>query len=128
MVENWYYGGGQYTSEADVNAAVVLFKSRLDNNPTDWVVVKEVTQNEDGTWLVNSTPLTDDQINNLDPNRHYNVNAVHSGTTFTSVTGVEAVSHVQAIRTEYAIWRDVNTIINVNEYSPTNVDMSSYVE
>ena len=130
MAVTWYYADGEYTSEADVNAAVVSFQSRLDNNPTDWVLVKEVTHNPDGTWLVNSTLLTDDQINNLDPNRHYNINAVHSGTTFTAVTGVEAVSHVQSIRTEYATWKGANSItkVAIDEYSPTNVDMSSYVE
>lgn len=125
MAQTWYYTGNKYTSESDVNAAVTAFKSRLDNNPTDWVVVKEVTSDGSGGWVVPSDTLTDEQINNMSPDSYYNVNAVHSGTTYTGITGTEATTRVQELRTEYAGWMDADIIRS--EYAPTSEDMSGYV-
>lgn len=121
----WFYNGEAYSTEAEVNTAVTALKSRLDNNPTDWVVVKEVTSNGDGGWIVPAETLTDAQINSMSASSHYNVNAVNSGTTYTGITGTEATTRVAELRTEYAQWIDVNTIHK--EYEPTNEDMSGYV-
>lgn len=125
MAVTWYYANGEYTSEADVNAAVVSFKSRLDNNPTDWVVVKEVTSDGNGGWTVPSETLTDAEINSMSSDSYYNVNAVHSGTTYTGITGTEATTRVLELRTEYAGWIGANTI--TKHYAPTNIDMAGYV-
>lgn len=125
MAETWYYGGGQYTSEADVNAAVAAMKVRLDNNPTDWVTIKEVTNSGGGHWVVSGDQLTDAEINNLDPTKFYNVSAVHSGDTYTGVTGTQADEYVQSIRSDYAVWKDVDRITKI--YEPTETDMTPYV-
>lgn len=125
MANTWHYKGNEYTSVDDVNTAVLDFKSRLDNNPTDWVVVKEVTSDGNDGWIVPAETLTDAQINSMSASSHYNVNAVHSGTTYTGITGTEATTRVAELRTEYAQWMGANTIHK--EYSPENVDMSGYV-
>jgi len=127
MAYKWFYNQNSFDSEAEVNAAVVSLKSRLDNNPTDWVVVKEVTSNGQGGWIVNPTPLTDSQINNLDNTKHYNVTSINDGYTATGLSGSEATSKVLEYRTLYAQWILANTITKIQEYAPTNEDMSGYV-
>ena len=121
----WLYNNETYNTEAEANAAVTALKSRLDNNPTDWVVVKEVTSNGSGGWVVPSETLTDAEINSMSADSYYNVNAIHSGTTYTGITGTEATTRVAELRTEYASWVGANTIRT--EYEPTNEDMSGYV-
>lgn len=127
MADKWFYNQRTFTSEQEANAAVVNLKSRLDNNPTDWVVVKEVTSNGQGGWIVKPTSLTDDQINNLDDAKHYNVTSIHDGYTVIGVSGSEATSKVLEYRTLYAQWILANTIIKTMEYAPTNENMSVYV-
>ena len=48
----WIYNNEIYNTEAEVEVAVTSLKSRLDNNPTDWVTVKEVTSNGSGGWII----------------------------------------------------------------------------
>lgn len=127
MAEKWFYSQQVFESEAEVSAAVVSLKSRLDNNPTYWVVVKEVTSDGQGGWIVIPTPLTDDQINNLDDAKHYNVASIHDGYTAIGVSGSEATSKVLEYRTLYAQWILANTVTKNLEYAPTNEDMSVYV-
>ena len=127
MANKWFYNQNFFDSEAEVNAAVVSLKSRLDNNPTDWVVVKEVTSNGQGGWTVNPTPLTDDQINNLDVEKHYNVTSVHHGHTATTLSSTDATNKVLEYRTLYAQWILANSITKTTDYAPTNVDMSGYI-
>lgn len=126
MSDIWIYNNNAYNTEAEVNAAVTALKSRLDNNPTDWVLVKEVTPNGEGGWVVAPTPLTDEEINNLDSTKYYNVNSVPAGDTFIGLTGEEAAVKVVELRSLYASWIRANSIIK--EYSPTETDMSGYVE
>ena len=116
----WIYNSTTDNTEAEVDAAVTALKSRLDNNPTDWVVVKEVTSDGNGGWVVPSQTLTDAEINSMSADSYYNVNAVHSGTTYTGITGTEA-----ATRVVYAGRVGANTI--TKQYEPTNEDMSGYV-
>ena len=125
MATTWIYNNEVYNSEAEVNAAVAALKHRLDNNPTDWVVVKEVTSNGEGGWIITPTPLTDEEINNLDTTKYYNVNSVPAGDTFIGLTGEEAAFKVVELRSLYGNWIRANVI--VKEYAPTNEDMSGYV-
>lgn len=125
MATTWTYNSTEYTSESDVDAAVTALKSRLDNNPTDWVIVKEVTSDGNGGWVIPAETLTDLEINTMASDKNYNVSAVHSGYTGTGLTGTEATAKVAEIRTEYAVWIGANTIHK--SYAPTNEDMSGYV-
>lgn len=121
----WIYNNEIYNTEAEVEAAVTALKSRLDNNPTDWVTVKEVTSDGNGGWVVPSDTLTDSEINAMASDKYYNVSAVHSGTTYTGISGTDATTRVAEIRTDYAQWVGANTI--TKSYAPTNEDMSGYV-
>ena len=125
MATTWIYNSTEYTSEADVDAAVTALKSRLDNNPTDWVTVKEVTSDGNGGWVVPTDTLTDAEIDAMTSDKYYNVSAVHSGTTYTGISGTDATTRVAELRTEYAEWIGANTVHK--SYAPTNEDMSGYV-
>tara|TARA_R110000764_G_scaffold238170_1_gene335014 strand:+ start:767 stop:1141 length:375 start_codon:yes stop_codon:yes gene_type:complete len=124
MANIWVYTGTEYTTEDEANAAVVARKSRLDNNPTDWVIVKELTGNADG-WVVPSETLSDSEINSLDAAKHYSVAAVVDGGNDLGLTASEANAKVAEHRTSYARAINVNTISIL--YPPSNVDMSGYV-
>lgn len=125
MTERWFYVHGEYDSEADAEAAVAATKVRLDNHPEDWVEVKQVTPNEDGSFTVPAEKLTNDQINNLADDSYYNVAELHGGDTSTGLTGVEARAKILEYRTRYAQWIAANTMRK--EYAPKNTDMSGYV-
>jgi len=126
MATKWYYNSVAYNTEAEANVAVTNIKARLDNNPTDWVIVKQVTYNsEEGGWVVPSETLTDEEINNLSEDNNYNVNSIYSGTTYTGITGANAILKITELRTEYARRINANTIMK--HYAPTNEDMSIYV-
>lgn len=126
MATKWYYNSVAYNTEAEANAAVTNIKSRLDNNPTDWVIVKQVTYNsEEEGWVVPSETLTDEEINNLSEDNNYNVNSIYSGTTYIGMTGADAILKISELRTEYARRINANTIMKY--YAPTNEDMSIYV-
>ena len=125
MSVSYFYNRQSYATEQEVNAAVTELKTRLENNPTDWVIVKEVTGSAEDGWTVNPTKLTDEEILNLDPTKHYNVSSVISGDTHIGLDGTEATAKVYEIRTIYATYIEANTIYH--GYPPTSEDMSGYV-
>lgn len=126
MTTTWFYSGEQYSTEALVNAAVLDQKVRLDNNPTDWVIVKELSGNASDGWIVPATTLTDSEITSLDDTKHYNVAAVVSGDNDLGLTASEATAKIAEHKTSYADYLRVNTIVKTQEYSPSNADMSGY--
>ena len=121
----WIYNNTKYTSQADLDAAVTALKSRLDNNPTDWVTVKEVTSDGNGGWVIPSDTLTDAEINAMVSDKYYSVSAVHSGFNEVGMSGTNATAKVSELRTEYAQWIDADVVVKM--YAPTNEDMSGYV-
>lgn len=125
MANTWVYTGTEYTTENAVNAAVVERKARLENNPTDWVIVKELTGNADDGWVVPSETLSDSEINSLDATKYYSVAAVVDGNNDLGLTAYEATAKVAEHRTSYARFIQANTISLL--YPPSNVDMSGYV-
>jgi hypothetical protein len=120
----YVYANQSYDTQAEVEAAVTAFKTRLDNNPTDWVRVKLLGGNAEDGWVVPTETLNDAEINSLDANSYYSVSDVHGGTNETGLTGTEATAKVAEFRTTYARWKKANTITET--YPPTNEDMSSY--
>ena len=122
---SWFYTNKQYTTKAEVDAAVVAMKSRLENNPTDWVIVKELTGNAVDGWVIPSETLSDSEINNLESGKYYNVAAVVDGYNDLGLTASEATAKVAEHRTSYARFMSVNTVVFVSP--PSNVDMSGYV-
>jgi len=132
------YAHKGYETVAEVEQAVTAFKTRLDNNPTDWCSVKPLIDSqvifiqEDNSkpietaedTIVKSTSknikpvrtyqygdvLSDAEINDLggSSEKYYNVFAVHDGSNFTHVSEVEVVEKVLQMRTSYAKWRQVD--------------------
>ncbi len=126
MAIKWHYANVAYETEALAEAAVLVMKERLENNPTDWVVVKELSGNANDGWVVPGTTLTDSEINNLDDTKHYNVSSVLAGDTDIGLTASEATAKIAEHRTVYSDNYRVNTLVKVEEYSPSNADMSVY--
>lgn len=126
MANTWVYTGTEYTTEDEANAAVVERKARLENNPTDWAIVKELTGNADDGWVVPSETLSDSEINSLDATKYYSVAAVVDGNNDLGLTASEATAKVAEHRTSYARFIQANTILLL--YPPSNVDMSGYVQ
>ena len=139
----YMYASTAYETVEEVEAAVTAMKTRLDNNPTDWCVVKPMINPRtiaiytgDVIGYDSGEPLTDAQINALNPdewlggNGIYNVYSINSGDNFTEVSEALAVQKVKTLRTYYARWLVVNRYF-VNEtgavMNVTNEDMSGYV-
>ena len=137
------YAATAYETVEEVEAAVTSMKARLDNNPTDWCVVKPMINPRtiaiytgDVIGYDSGEPLTDAQINALNPdewlggNGIYNVYSINSGDNFTEVSEALAVQKVKTLRTYYARWLVVNRYF-INEtgavMNVTNEDMSGYV-
>lgn len=132
MATIWQYCGTDYETEALANAAVLNTKSRLDNNPTDWVVVKELSGSAATGWLIPVDTLTDSEIDNLDTTKFYSVASVKHPDMDFGLTSSEVTAKVAQHRASYAVFLRVNVIVKIEdtvltEYAPTNVDMSGYV-
>lgn len=125
MSTTWFYKQNEYTNETDVNQAVLDFKSRLDNNPTDWAVVQRLTGDAENGWVIPQEELTDAEINNLDEAHHYSVSSVIGGGSEVGLTATEATAKIVEYRSEFAEFFNANVIIKA--YAPTNVDMSYYL-
>ena len=132
------YAAREYTSVENVEAAVTAMKTRLDNNPTDWCVVKPMINprtiaiySGDVIGYNSGEPLTDAQINALDNSSSiYNVYSLCDGSNFTEVAESDVASKVRAMRISYARWLLVDNYYD-NEtqkrITVTNEDMSGYV-
>lgn len=124
MNTTWLYKQIEYNTEAALNQAVLDFKSRLDNNPTDWVTVRQLTGDSVNGWVVPTDELTDAGINALDAAHHYSVSSVVGGGSEVGLTSTETTAKVAEYRLEFAEFHGANTVVKV--YAPTNVDMSGY--
>ncbi len=119
------YNQQQYETVEQVNNAVAELKVRLDNNPTDWCVVKVLSGNAEDGWTIPTETLSDSEIGNLSEDSYYSVSSIYDGTSYVGVSGNEASQKVREMRTQYATGLRANTIIK--EYAPTETDMSGYV-
>ena len=125
MIKTWHYNNLPYATESEVNQAVVEMKSRLDNNPTDWAVVKQLTGDAESGWGVPQEGITDAEINALDETQHYSISSVIGGGSEVGLTATETTAKVAEYRTEYAQFFRVDVIGCT--YNPTHEDMSGYV-
>ena len=123
----YFYNNAWYNTEDSANAAVIDLKSRLENNPRDWCMIKEITGSDSDGWLIPSDDLalSDSDSLNLDPNKMYNVSSGPDADNWIGINGTEAAEKVSELRTRYANWIRANEMTKT--YPPTNVDMSSFV-
>lgn len=139
MSTKYLYKNTEYTTESAAQSAVVNAKLRLENNPTDWCVVKEIQSGPSGSWIVIPTELTDAQINDLDASKSYLIYSIHGSEHCMPLTSTEVEAKVAQYRTEYARWASIDKIIkfevtdddnlkitNAEEIAP-NEDMSGYL-
>ena len=126
MTTKCIYNATQYDTEQAVNDAVSATKFKLDNNPSYWCVVKEITGNETDGWSVPATQLSDNEAMNLSDDKVYMVSSNITGENYIGLIGSEATQKVLSIRTKYAQLIQANTI--AKSYAPVNEDMSQYVE
>lgn len=126
MAITYEYNLKSYSTEAEAQAAVVSMKSRLDNNPTDWCTIKEISDNGDGTWTVFPTVLTDSEINNLDTSKTYTIYAPYTGENYMPLTASEASTTVNELRSEYVALHRLHEIVKVDDTVELN-DEGFYV-
>ena len=135
MATRYFYCGAIYLTEAEAQSAAVLQKARLQNNPTDWIVVKEISGSQESGWQINPNPLTDDQINNIDVSKNYLIASVVEGENIMPATSSEVTAKVLSYRPIYADHIRANIILSDlgvtdlsdGEIIPTDVDMSDYM-
>ena len=139
----YIYAQVAYETVDEVEAAVTAMKARLDNNPTNWCVVKPSVSSKtlriDGNDVVAyayGDPLNDTQINALSSSDTvYNVFSINDADNYTAVSEADVAEKVTALRKSYARWLVLNKYFDsqVEEgaalitYNVTNEDMSGYV-
>ena len=142
-MSRYIYAETAYDTVDEVEAAVTAMKARLDNNPTDWCVVKPSVSSKtlriDGKDVVAyayGDPLNDTQINALSSSDTvYNVFSINDAYNYTAVSEADVAAKVTALRKSYAKWLALNKYFDsqVEEgaslitYNVTNEDMSGYV-
>ena len=120
---------------------MTAMKTRLDNNPTDWCVVKPMINprtiaiySGDVIGYDSGEPLTDAQINALsNSDTVYNIYSIRDGYNYTTLSEVDTIKKVSEMRKSWAIWNRVDVYVeittenNIIEHDVTNEDMSGYV-
>ena len=142
MSVKFVYAGIIFDTLAEAQAQVIVMEGWLENNPTYWIEVKEVSSNGAGGWAVPPVVLTDSEINNLDDTKMYQVASILAGQNLIGLTSGEVTSKVSEYRLNYAEAMKVTTIFRVDTTAPTEVpprideqyleiqtdiDMSSYL-
>tara|TARA_Y100001937_G_scaffold39917_1_gene56643 strand:- start:305 stop:733 length:429 start_codon:yes stop_codon:yes gene_type:complete len=142
MSIKYFYVGKEYNSEDEAQNAATALSVRMQNNPTDWITVKEITGSNETGWLINPTLLSDEQILNPDSNKTYNCFSKYSGENVIPVSASELTIKSNEYRKIYGQFFNVNTIIkqegnfdsesdeiDLSEpvFITTNTDMSTYV-
>lgn len=142
MSIKYYYVCKEYNSEDEAQNAATALSVRMQNNPTDWITVKEITGSNETGWLINPTLLSDEQILNPDSNKTYNCFSKYSGENVIPVSATELKIKSNEYRKIYGQFFKVNTIIKqegdldsesdeIDVSQPVfitpNTDMSEYV-
>lgn len=131
----YHYKDGEYATEPLAQAAVASEVIRMENNPTDWMVVKEVTGSDANGWTVTSATLTDDEIKNPDSTKTYLCYSEISGEHHMAISSTELTTQYTAMRTAYADYWQLNQITKIDDSTDpetittidTTTDMSDYV-
>jgi len=137
MSTKWYYFAETFSTQEDANQKVLDVKQRLDNNPTNWAIVKQLDGSDELGWVVPRAVLTDAEVNSLNANHYYSISSVVGSGTFIGLSSSEIQAKIVEYRKEFCDYYQVNTvkqftkadgvITQTIEYAPTNVDMSGYV-
>ena len=135
MTIKYVYGFQEYDSEADAQAAAAALAVRMENNPTDWMVVKEISGSNESGWLVSPVELTDSEIENLDATKMYLAYSIQGSNNDMPLTAAEVATKRIEYRAIYGQWKNANSMRKIDDSTepPTeteidiNTDMSGYV-
>tara|TARA_B000000532_G_C18867225_1_gene406782 strand:- start:78 stop:491 length:414 start_codon:yes stop_codon:yes gene_type:complete len=137
MSIKYYYVSNEYNSENEAQDAATALSIRMQNNPTDWISVKEITGSNETGWVMNPKLLTDAEILTPDTTKTYTCFSPYSGENVIPVTATELQVKMDEYRKIYGQYWDVNAI-RKTEYDENNepttsvlitptTDMSGYV-
>jgi len=135
MAISYFYAFEKYSSEAEAQAAVAALLDRLQNNPTEWMEVKEITGSQEAGWVIPSTKLTDAEILNPDGSKTYMAYSKISGSNVMPLTATQLEEKRNEFRVFYGDYLRANVITKSDESTtpPTETtvtpttDMSDYV-
>jgi len=139
MAYAYIYKGVTYTTEAEAQDAAAQEKVLLENNPNNWIGVKEITGSDETGWVIHPTLLTDEQINNIDSTKTYLAYSVAGNDNVFPLTAAEVSEKSLEFRTHYAYNSNVNTILKIeldaddaSRWKPVSTitataDLSSYL-
>lgn len=142
MSIKYLYACKEYNSEDEAQDAATALSVRMQNNPNDWITVKEITGLSKTEWLINPTLLTDAQILNPHPNKTYTCFSQYSGENVIPVSATELTIKSNEYRKIYGQYWNVNTIVKFEDdvdpkgdsnnipttvFITPNTDMSAYV-
>ena len=119
------YQNKLYNTLQEVESAVSAFKDKLDNQPTTYCEVKEVTGSDEAGWTAVTDELTDAEILSLDPAKRYYIYSQYDGESFYGLTAEETTTKKNQFRNAFATRVRANTLCTMD--APTNEDMSIYV-
>jgi len=124
----YMYCSMAFNTLEEAEAAVTEFKGVLDNQPSVYCGIKEVSaaSEEEGWVAVTNELLTDAEMLSLDASKHYNIHSNYNGTSSIGLTAEETTAKLIEYRNSYAAMNNVNILYVGNP--PTNEDMSVYVD
>lgn len=131
----YLYNNKVFNTEDEAQAEVDALVVRLENNPTDWMIAREITGSLETGWVLTNTKLTDEEILNPDNTKTYMCCSIQGGENAMPVTVTELNAKRIEYRTYYCRWLHVDQISKhddttdpstVTIITPTT-DMSGYV-
>jgi hypothetical protein len=114
MTIKYIYGLQVYETLAEAEAAQATQQLRWQNNPTDWIVVKEISGSQETGWVMNPVRLNDSQILNLDETKKYSVYSDVTGENLMPLTSTEVTAKVEEYRQYYSNSMYMNSIQEVD--------------
>jgi hypothetical protein len=126
-MESYIYCGLTFNTEAELHEGIEEIKAKLENNPTEYMRVEQITENPEGGWIMSGIYLSDTGINNLQEDQHYSVFSGYTGENCVGLTKDEVEVKKLEMRRAYGQALEVNKVEAIRVFEPTNVDMSGYV-
>ena len=125
MTTKYLYRNWVVDTEAEAQAKLSETKTRLDNNPTDWCMVKCVEPVADDTFNVIAGELTDEQILNPDNTKTYIFYAKWTGENFFPLTSTELTEKVFEYRRGYVTAENLSVIKSYEDREWTEADLEA---
>lgn len=106
MAIKYSYGATAYDTREEAELGKIEQQARLQNNPTDFITVKEITGSQETGWLIKPKKLTDNEVLNLDTTKIYNIYCPITGENVIPVTAEEIEQKIVEYRTAFCNWKN----------------------